>query len=55
MRLRCAARLPLRCHLHINGSPKQALLPLDFGTGNWRRVYIGSDETSEIFTFTFSA
>lgn len=35
VRLRCAARLALRCHLHINGSPKQALLPLDFGTGNW--------------------
>lgn len=33
--LRRAARLPLCCHLHINGSAKQALLPLDFGTGNW--------------------
>lgn len=39
VRLRCAARLPLRCHLHINGSPKQALLPLDFGTGNWKWVH----------------
>lgn len=35
MRFGCAPRLSLRCHLHINGSSEQALLPLDFGTGNW--------------------
>lgn len=36
--LRCTARLSLRRHLHVNGRPKQAFLPFDFGTGNWRRV-----------------
>lgn len=40
VRLSRAARLALCCHLHINGSPKQALLPLDFGTGNWSWIYI---------------
>lgn len=35
VRLCRAAWLPLRCHLHIDGRPKQTLLPLDFGTGNW--------------------
>lgn len=34
--LRSAPWFPLCCHLHINGSPKEAFLPLDFGTGNWQ-------------------